>query len=610
MSVTVTTAVVAVTLLGWRVASTIAQQKPAESTITPAQLAERTAHRRAVESVIWGMPAVNYDLMLQEMLAKTPGRVGQVIYWGRPLDAKNQTLTPNPDALYFMVFFNTKDGPVVLDLPPGDAGGSFNGNIVTVWQMPLEDAGLLGVDKGKGGKFLVLPPWYKEKPPDGYIPLQSDTFGGYLLFRANFKSHSDADVQKSIAYGKRMKVYPLSKAASPPATVFTDVKDVDFDSTIRYDASFFKNLDRIVQNEPWIARDRAMIQKLQSLGIEKGKQFNPDAKTSAAFFAIGGLPAQPAGARVTVETFVRAESHRYFTNRVKQGGFGKLFHQREPIRIDRQPVVRGNRDTLYSSGIFDFDAGTVTVTLPDAGKRYMSLLVIDEDEYCSSLAYEPRAYTFTKEKVGTRYAMIAIRTLFDPTKPGDSGQAHKLQDTIEVAQPGGPGKFEVPDWDRSSLDKLRGALLTLAATVPDSRRMFGARDQVDPVRHIIGAAAAWGGNREKDALYLNRYPVANDGKTVHRLVVKDVPVDAFWSVSVYNAEGYFEKNEHDAYTLNNLTARKGDDGSVAIQFGGYDGRTPNCLPITPGWNFMVRLYRPRAEVLDGTWTFPEAKPVR
>ena len=272
-------------LLVWMVTSTTGQEKQAEPgaksepALTPAQFAERTLHRRAVEAVIWGMPAVNYDLMLQQMLTKTPGKVGQVIYWGRPLDAKNQTLPPNPDALYFMVFFNTKDGPVVLDLPPGSADGSFNGNIVTVWQMPLEDAGLLGVDKGKGGKFLILPPGYKEKVPVGYITLQSDTFGGYMLFRSNLKSHGDADVQKSIAYGQRMKVYPLSQAANPPATVFSDAKDVDFDSTIRYDASFFRNLDRVVQGEPWLERDRAMIEKLQALGVEKGKPFKPDAAT-------------------------------------------------------------------------------------------------------------------------------------------------------------------------------------------------------------------------------------------------------------------------------------------------------------------------------------------
>ena len=239
------------------------------------ELNRRLIQSRAVEAVIWGIPAVNTDLMRQEMLTKTPGKVGQVIYWGRPLDWHNQTLTPNPDALYFMVFFNTKDGPVVLDLPPGDANGSFNGNIVTVWQMALEDAGLLGIDKGAGGKFLVLPPGYTASKPDGYIVLQSDTYGGYMLFRSNLKSHGNADVQAAIAYGKRMKVYPLAQAANPPATVFIDVKDVDFDSTIRYDASFFEHLDRIVQEEPWIDRDRMMIDSLRSLGIEKGKPFNP-----------------------------------------------------------------------------------------------------------------------------------------------------------------------------------------------------------------------------------------------------------------------------------------------------------------------------------------------
>ena len=245
------------------------------------ELARQAMQRRAVEAVIWGMPAVNYDLMLQEMLTKTNSKVGQVIYWGRPLDSKNQTLTPNPDALYFISFFDTKDGPIVLDLPAAEPNNSFNGNIVTTWQMPLEDAGLLGIDKGKGGKFLVLPPGYKDSVPLGYNALHSDTFGGYILLRSNFRSHSDADVAASIAYGKKMKVYRLSQATHPPETVFTDVKDIDYDSTIRYDATFFDSLNRIVQFEPWLDRDRAMIDQLKSLGIEKGKPYQPSEQDKA-----------------------------------------------------------------------------------------------------------------------------------------------------------------------------------------------------------------------------------------------------------------------------------------------------------------------------------------
>lgn len=219
------------------------------------QAFDQEIERKAVQAVVWGIPVVNYDLMRQEMLAKTPGKIGQVIYWGRPLDWRNQTLTPNPDALYFMVFFTTKDGPVVLELPPAESDASFNANIVTAWQLPLEDAGLHGVDKGKGGKFVVLPPGYTDKLPDGFIPLQSEVYGGYMLFRSNLASHGDADVQASIDYGKKMKVYPLSAAANPPATVFTDLKDVFFDSTIKWDTSFFDNLNRVVQEEPWIVRE-------------------------------------------------------------------------------------------------------------------------------------------------------------------------------------------------------------------------------------------------------------------------------------------------------------------------------------------------------------------
>jgi hypothetical protein len=252
-------------------------------------LNRRNVERRAVEAVIWGMSAVNTDLMRQEMLTKTSGKVNQFIYWGRPLDYRNQTLTPNPDTLYFMAFFNTKDaGPIVLEVPPGDANGSLNGNIVTVWQTSLEDVGLLGVDKGAGGKFVILPPGYKDKVPDGYTALSSDTDSGYALVRSNLKSHSDADVAASIAYAKRTKLYPLSAAANPPETVFTDVKDVNYDSTIRYDLSFFQSLDRIVQSEPWIERDRAMIDQLRTIGIEKGKPFAPDEATQKVLTAAIG----------------------------------------------------------------------------------------------------------------------------------------------------------------------------------------------------------------------------------------------------------------------------------------------------------------------------------
>lgn len=241
---------------------------------------------RAAQAVIWGMPIVNYDLMRQQMLTKTPGKENQFIFWGRPLDWHNQTLTPNPDTIYFMTFLNTKEaGPMVLEIPSADDTGSLNANIVNIWQMPLEDAGLLGVDKGKGIKLLIVPPDQKGPWPAGYEVLEPGTYGSYALVRSNMKSHDPADVARSIAYAKRVKVYPLSKAASPLDTVYVDVQNVDFDSTIRYDDSFFDNLNRVVQFDPWLDRDRVMIDTLRSLGIEKGKPYAPSAEMRRAMTA-------------------------------------------------------------------------------------------------------------------------------------------------------------------------------------------------------------------------------------------------------------------------------------------------------------------------------------
>jgi len=263
---------------------------PAAATSTPPAAAGASADinttlavQRATQAAIWGMPAVNYDLMRQQMLGKTQGKVNQVIYWGRPLDWHNQTLTPNPDTIYMMAFLDTRDaGPVVVEIPPASDAGSLNANFVNVWQTPMEDAGGHGVDQGKGVKLLLLPPGYAGKVPAGYEALQPGTYGSYALIRSNLKSHADADVAASIDYGKQVKVYPLSQAAKPAPTIFTDVNGIDFDSTIRYDASFFDNLNHVVQEEPWLERDRAMIDMLKSVGIEKGKPYAPSPELKQA----------------------------------------------------------------------------------------------------------------------------------------------------------------------------------------------------------------------------------------------------------------------------------------------------------------------------------------
>jgi hypothetical protein len=312
---------------------------------------------------------------------------------------------------------------------------------------------------------------------------------------------------------------------------------------------------------------------------------------------------------VTVENYNRAQTDVNFAGVVKSGGFGKFRHGRELAPPAQQGIVRPNRDTLYSFAVFDLDAGPVTITLPEAGRRFMGMQVVNEDQYTRATYYAASTYTLTRKRIGTRYAIAVVRFLVNFSSKEDVRQVHALQDAMKFSQ-GRPGTFEIPNWDSASLKRVQAALLQLGTTVSDTRRMFGVNEnEVDPVRHLIGSAMLWGGYPEKDALYLPITPARNGGNTIYKLRVGDVPVDGFWSLTVYNSEGYLQPNQYNAYSVNSLSAKKGADGAVTIQFGGCDGKIENCLPITEGWNYTVRLFRPRQVILNGTWRFPKAQPV-
>lgn len=324
--------------------------------------------------------------------------------------------------------------------------------------------------------------------------------------------------------------------------------------------------------------------------------------------ALAQAPSRPP-VPVTVDNYNRAQTDVYFAAVVHAGGLGKLRHGRQLAPVGPSGIIRPNRDTLYSMAVFDLDAGPVTIRLPDMGKRFSVMQIVNEDQYTPAVYYGAGSYTLTRQAVGTRYAIAVVRMLIDPADSHDVQQVHALQDEIEVTQQN-PGTFDVPNWDDASRAKVQAALLQLGETVSDTRHMYGVDAQhVDPVRHLLGSAMLWGGAPSKDALYLPVTPTRNDGSTAYRLTVRDVPVDGFWSVTVYNAAGYLQPNPYDAYSVNSVTAKKDADGSTAIQFGDCDGKTPNCLPIMKGWNYTVRLFRPRAEILDNTWTFPVAQPV-
>lgn len=304
---------------------------------------------------------------------------------------------------------------------------------------------------------------------------------------------------------------------------------------------------------------------------------------------------------VNADNFVRAENDRMFHDLQRDaGGVNLLRHNRVPAAIDAQTVIRMNRDTLYSFAVVDISQGA-TFTIPEHGERYVSAMVVNADHYVNRIFHDAGEHSLTVEEFDSPYVALAIRILVDPADPEDVAAVAALQDRI-VLTSASAVPFELPDYDTASLDETRDALLVLAKNLGDFRRTFGRADEVDPVRHLIGTAAGWGGLPSDEATYLGGAPAVAADR--HELTVGDVPVDGFWSISVYNAAGFFEPNDSGVYTINSITGQRDADGTITVRFGDYPAGTPNAIPTPEGWNYLVRLYRPRPEILNGEWAFP------
>jgi len=324
---------------------------------------------------------------------------------------------------------------------------------------------------------------------------------------------------------------------------------------------------------------------------------------SIASASYAGERAEPV--MVNADNFVRAETATQFDRIVEMaGGVNRFFHLRGPTPLDKQTVIRMNRDTIYSATVVDISKGA-TFTVPDAGDRYMSIMVVNEDHYINKVIHEAGEHKLTVKEYGTPFVNLSVRTLVDASNPADIREANALQDQLKI-EAASAKPYSHPDYDKESYKTTYDALLILGRGMADARATFGSKEDVDPVRHLLGTAWGWGGLPKEEAYYLNVEPNLPVG--AYQLTFSDVPVDAFWSVSLYNKDGYFDPNDQGAYSVNSLTGTPNKDGSFTIHFGGNAGSV-NHLPITEGWNYTVRLYQPRKEILDGTWTFPEVKPV-
>lgn len=309
--------------------------------------------------------------------------------------------------------------------------------------------------------------------------------------------------------------------------------------------------------------------------------------------------------RVDVDNFIQAETARMFDGTLGiTGGTNRWAHFRAPTPLDAQSVIRMNRDTLYSGMIADISGGA-TLTLPEASGRYMTVMAVNQNHHVNRVFSSPGSYELTVDEIGTPYVSLAARTFVDPGDPTDVAGVNALQDGLAV-EPHSSVPYTHPDYDEESLNATRDALLLLARGLPNSDRMFGRADQVDPVRHLIGTAFAWGGLPETEAYYYVESQPRASGS--HTMVLNDVPVDAFWSVAVYNRAGFFEENPYDAYSINSVTADTAEDGSVVVHFSPDRNGLSNHLYVMDGWNYALRLYKPRSSVLDKTWTPPKPEP--
>jgi len=245
---------------------------------TADDLAQRTTERRAVEGAIWGMPLVNTDAMRQAYFRDVGAKYNDICYFSIPADWHFQVTTPNASTNYVYFNFNLKDGPVVIEVPAA-VGAGLLGSMIDAWDEPMADIGPAGEDQGKGGKYLLLPPDFKGEPPPGFFALRYPTYNGYALYRAIKAGSTAADVAASLALVKKLRVYALAQQASPPEQRFIDIYGKTFDGIANFDERFFVSLNRMVQEEPVQPRDFVAMGMLKSIGIEKGKEFKPDAAT-------------------------------------------------------------------------------------------------------------------------------------------------------------------------------------------------------------------------------------------------------------------------------------------------------------------------------------------
>ncbi|MCA0927079.1 DUF1254 domain-containing protein [Ruegeria profundi] len=308
---------------------------------------------------------------------------------------------------------------------------------------------------------------------------------------------------------------------------------------------------------------------------------------------------------VTPETYVRAEVDMSFAQFQLNAGsdVNRFYYIRKPTPLNAQAVVRMNRDTLYAGAVVDTEGGA-TVTIPEfPDDRYFSILVIDNDHYAPVVFYEPGTYDIPSD---TKYVSLIMRIqIMDPSDPADVALVNEMQNKFRI-EASSHDLFPEPQWDVDSMLALRSEyekeFQQFAQYEPD---WMGPRGEVNEDTRHLAVAGAWGLFPEKDAVYIN-YTGPASAEACYSATYEVPPNDAFWSITVYGADGFMESDNN---IVNDRNVSLNDDGTFTVHYGtaALCGDQPNRVDISDGWNFLMRIYRPGQPVLDRTYTPPDVK---
>ncbi|MEM8570205.1 MAG: DUF1254 domain-containing protein [Pseudomonadota bacterium] len=330
-------------------------------------------------------------------------------------------------------------------------------------------------------------------------------------------------------------------------------------------------------------------------------------KTLWAILAVASGSAAAAQDFVGPENYIRAEVDMAFAQFQGYAGsdVNRFYYIREPTPSDAQTVVRMNRDTLYAGAVVDTEGGA-SITIPELpDDRYVSVMVIDNDHYAPAVFYEPGTHQIPGD---TKYVALIMRIqIMDPDDPEEVKLVNDLQNAF-VIEAASHDLFPRPDWDIDSLLRLRAVyeseFQTFDQYEPD---WMGPKGAVNEETRHFAVAGAWGLFPEKDAVYINYTgPGAVEG--CYSATYDVPPNDAFWSITVYGANGFMVS---DANIVNDRNATLNEDGTFTVFFGSEQecGEQPNRVDISDGWNFLMRIYRPGEAVLARSYALPEVEPV-